>query len=101
MVVGEDQQAQPHQHLRQLIVAAAVLAGSMGHEHQGPAGRETAVREAEARRPRQGPGLLAGTASEGAAQVGGKWGTVVRATVSGRETPAESPGPGELALERR
>lgn len=101
MVVGEDQQAQPHQHLCQLVVAAAVLAGSVGHEHQGPAGRETAVREAGARRPRRGPGLLVGTASEGAARVGGKRGTLVRAAVSGLATPAEPPGPGEPTLERR
>lgn len=101
VVVGEDQQAQPHQHLRQLLVAAAVLAGPMGHEHQRPAGRETAVREAEARRPPRGPGLLAGSAAEGAAWVGGKRGTEVRAVVSGREAPAGPPGPGEPALEGR
>lgn len=38
MVVGEHQQPQPHQHLSQLIIATAVLPGSMRHKDEGPAG---------------------------------------------------------------
>ena len=38
MVVGEHQQLEPHQHLSQLVIAATVLPGSMGHKDEGPAG---------------------------------------------------------------
>lgn len=38
MIVGEDQQFQSHQHLSQLIIAATVFPGSMGHKDEGPAG---------------------------------------------------------------
>lgn len=47
MVVGKHQQLQPHQHLSQLIIAAAVLPSSMGHKDEGPAGvRGNQVRKA-------------------------------------------------------
>lgn len=45
VVVGEHQQLQPHQHLSQVIVAATVLPGSMGHKDEGPAGGERPVRK--------------------------------------------------------
>lgn len=42
VVVGEHQQPQPHQHLSQLIIAAAVFPSAMGHKDEGPADKRAA-----------------------------------------------------------
>lgn len=52
VVMGKYQQLQSYQHLSQLIIAAAVLPGSMGHKDEGPAGMKGELGWERSRSPR-------------------------------------------------